>query len=262
MLEGRSEVDWAEVVAFLEQQKPGLADGIVGATAAELEQLQKRSPVPLPEAYVGFMRAFGGARAGFNAMPEHCYLAAELLTVPESMHTWDRRRYLMVGLRDAISHTDRDELFLDLSHADDRDALMVGFTPCEQQPAPYLLECGISDCVIFRAMWWFAMERSPVRAGLMHGVHHERDKQWAWDRVRGSVDVLEKLGFMRCLPQTPYTWCAVRGELEYCVVKAESEDDAVFVEVGGAEDRVVSQMVAVLEDTTGAELRSTTRLDD
>lgn len=254
----RGRIDWAEVLAFLEQQEPGISEGIVGATDAQIEQLQARSPVPLPEAYIGFMHAFGGARGDFNVMPEHCYLADELLSIPEDIYVWDRRRYLLIGMLDESPRLDIHELFLDVQRGDSRDALMVGFTPGEN-PVVYELECGISDCAVFRAMWWYAMKRAAVRASLSYGPIEAPNKEWVWERVRSTVEVFEQLGFAKCLPDTPYTWCGRRGESEYCVVHDEAEDNMVFVDVAGEEERAVSKVVAVLEDVTGAELDSVTR---
>lgn len=254
----RSHIDWAEVLAFLELQEPGIGVGIVGATDAQIKQLQARSPVPLPEAYIGFMRCFGGARGDFNVMPEHCYLADELLSIPEDIYIWDRQRYLLIGMLDESPRLDTHELFLDLQMGDSQDALMVGFTPGED-PVVYELECGISDCVVFRAMWWYAMEREAVIAQLLYGSIEEPNKKWVWERVRFTVEVFEQLGFARCLPDTPYTWCGRRGESEYCVVHGEAEDDTVFVDVAGEEERAVLRVAAVFEDVAGAELRRVVR---
>lgn len=248
MLAARTPVDWAEILAFIEQRAPGTTGQIVGASPPQLEALQRRAPVPLPKNYIGFLRHMGSADGGFPVFPEHYYLVQALLGCPEASVAWDTQHFFLVGFQDPRTvREDPHELFLNLAQSDGIDAPLVGFQP-GPSPTQMSIEHGIADWTIFRVAWHYGMDNKPAHARLISWCDAEPGGEAALRRQSDLVSMMVKLGFKRCLPATPHSWFGIGDQETFALLQIDPDDDMISLDLRGDDRSFGLHVSEVIED--------------
>lgn len=255
MLAPHAPVDWQKLLAFLGDRKPGLPEKIRGVSQDELEALRRRSPVPLPENYVGFLRHFGGADGGFRVFPRHHYLAAELLREgPQEPAGWDPDRHLLIGLMESKECEDPHDLFLELSRGDATDAPLVGMDLDPEEPSTqgFPLAHSLADRLILLA--WRPVNRpKPAKARLVGFCNPAPGNTEVLQRYRALVAVAERLGFTPCVSATANTWMGRQGRETFALVYNALSDTVVSMELRGDDAAPIAQVREVVEDLGLAE---------
>lgn len=253
MLEGRSTINFLEILSFIEQRQPAVVSQIAGASPSQLEALQRHSSVPLPKNYVEFLRCMGSADGGFRIFPEHYYLLQDLLDYPKAGAAWDTYRFLLIGFQDPRQvREDPHELFFDLARGDSIDAPIVGFQP-GPSPTEMSIEHGIADWLIFRVAWQYGMNGKPARARLVSWCNKGPDGSAALQRQLELEAAMGKLGFEPCLPVTPYSWFGKRDNETFSLIQVDPDDDMISIDLRGDAYSAVLQASEVLEDQALAE---------
>jgi hypothetical protein len=249
-------VDWPQLLAFVEDRMPGLGEKIRGASPAELDALRKRSPLPLPENYVGFLRHFGGADGGFRVFPRHFYLAAELLN--GSVVGWNPERYLLIGIMEDKLCEDPLDLFLDLSHGDATDAPLVGLETRdadeddddddEPEQVPVRRAYSLADRLLVQIAWRCAILNKTAKARLVALCQPSTGDAAVFTRYRELVGVAEKLGFAPCVSATAHNWLGRRDGETFAAIHISLTDDLVAMELRGDDPGAVAQVREVVDD--------------
>jgi len=256
MLASYVPIDWQKFLSFLEDRRPGLPNKIHGASPADLEALRRRSPVPLPENYLGFLRHFGGEDGGFRVFPRHFYLVRELLhEVIQDPLGWDPSRCLLIGIMESRDCEDPHDLFLDLSQADATDAPLVGLDPDPEEPNAecFPIAPSLADRLIIQIAWRLVDRPKKAKARLVAFGNPSSKGTAVPHLYRELVSVAEKLGFVACVSATSNTWMGRQGRETFALIHASQECDLAAMDLCGDDPIPIAQVREVVEDLGLAE---------
>lgn len=237
-------MDWTSVIDFIRARDPAFLSTIEGvpeeAVAGLAGPVGERA-LPLPRAYVTFLRLMGADSDGYA--PFGVTQAHDLATIAERLDEEDEppsARFFPVALETDDSLEALYDHFLDLQRCDGNDAALVLLeqgVPFEWQKPVDLFETfgeRITASVFNHFACRHRAERDVVAVG---GASNAREGRGA---LQKAVALLQELGFTPTLPPLPRVACMSRDPLDV-LAHAHEDYELLTLRISG------DNRVAVLE---------------
>lgn len=253
-------MDWTLLIQFIEAHQPGFSATLTPAAPAELTELRRRCPAPLPGSYSGFLERMGRNTGALRVLSGIVFASDQLVAQPHARATFDTSRYMKIGI--ALLE-DGDGMFLDrfldLATIEADDAEMVLFedhedlSPRDRTPprAPRDSRFTFGEFIQHQAFFQFRFNPSPHKVLLSVTSNltdankpiWEDERHW-WREVMALVG---NLGLFTPLTNTERLWFGV-GQGTSVVVRDAGEKAPTMVFIGSDERGALVRLVELFRD--------------